>query len=347
MGSSTGRPSRPASAAPTPTWTETGCSTGWRSPRERTRSTPTPTGTEFPTVRTASLSTRRAGSARHPSRGIPLPPSSPSPSPRTPRSSPWCHPCEGPGCNPSSGRERKSAEAEVDLEERHAVSAAPGSPRSATYAAPPSTTDSSMAPPAPQVTVNKTPPKVEPVPLRPVFSDPPKDEEFFRARVFGEPFVPIGGPTSVEENRAFARALLAFHAAGDNEEVTALGLFLNDHPRTAWRASLVANLGSHYSRTGYYSRALATLTEAWNLAKGAPEPLARAIADHALGELLDLHGKFGQVEKLEGLIAESKDRDLHGDAVEKASNARRAIYILREKHEEAFASGAVARSEEH
>ncbi len=222
------------------------------------------------------------------------------------------------------------------------VSAAPGSPRSATYAAPPSTTDSSMAPPAPQVTVNKTPPKVEPVPLRPVFSDPPKDEEFFRARVFGEPFVPIGGPTSVEENRAFARALLAFHAAGDNEEVTALGLFLNDHPRTAWRASLVANLGSHYSRTGYYSRALATLTEAWNLAKGAPEPLARAIADHALGELLDLHGKFGQVEKLEGLIAESKDRDLHGDAVEKASNARRAIYILREKHEEAFASGAVA-----
>ena len=59
------------------------------------------------------------------------------------------------------------------------------------------------------VTVNRTAPQVQPPPAQPVFSDPPTDQEIFRARVFAEPMVPMG-PSTPEENRALAQALLTF-----------------------------------------------------------------------------------------------------------------------------------------
>jgi RHS repeat-associated protein len=212
---------------------------------------------------------------------------------------------------------------------------------SSSKSAVPEMEEAALPPPLQSVKVNTTKPNVDPVPQTPVFSEPPQDEEFFRARVFAEPFIPFG-ETSVEENRAFAAAILAYHEGKDNENVAPFGLFLNRYPNSAWRASLLANLGIHYHRTGYFRRAKETLTEAWSLAQEADGGNRHVIANRALGELLDLHGKFGDVDKLEELIEESRDRELNGDVVEKASNARNAIYVLRQQHHEAIASGAMA-----
>ena len=53
---------------------------------------------------------------------------------------------------------------------------------------------------------NREVPNVEPPPLYPTFSLEPTDEEFFQARVFREPLLPMEGETNLRENRALADA---------------------------------------------------------------------------------------------------------------------------------------------
>ena len=124
--------------------------------------------------------------------------------------------------------------------------------------------------------------------------------------------------------------------------MTAFGAFLLAHPTSAWRASLVKNLGAHYNATGYYTKAAETLEEGWRLSKDEPGAAAAAIAARALSELLDIHMQFGRLEELERLVAESEGKDLRGGVNEQRLQARAAIYVLKEAHQEAVASAAVA-----
>lgn len=101
----------------------------------------------------------------------------------------------------------------------------------------------------PAVKVNRTMPKVAPVPTAPLFSAEPTELEIFRARVFNEPLVPVGGRPTTEENRALAEALTGF-VEGDGNRVGVLEKFLNENPRSVWTASVLANLGKYYDRRG-------------------------------------------------------------------------------------------------
>src|SRR2546422_10768047 len=98
-----------------------------------------------------------------------------------------------------------------------------------------------------------------------MFSDPPTDEEIFRARVFAEPLVPVGGSTSADQNRALAKALLAFLNRRNNDELAVVEQVLADYPKSPWRASLLTDLGIVYRNTGYFSKALAAWEETWTL----------------------------------------------------------------------------------
>ncbi len=93
------------------------------------------------------------------------------------------------------------------------------------------------------VVVNRTVPAVQPPSSQPVFSDPPTDQEFFHARVLAGPLVPIGAATTPDENRALAAALLAFTQRDTTDDASALTKFLDEHPQSAWRASLLTYLG--------------------------------------------------------------------------------------------------------
>ena len=99
------------------------------------------------------------------------------------------------------------------------------------------------ATPPKTVKVNRTLPKIKAAPLWPVFSENPTDTEIIRARVFGEPLIPLGGPAPVDENRDLGNALLAFLHRADSDDTSALTRFLDQHPRSVWRASLLTNLG--------------------------------------------------------------------------------------------------------
>src|SRR5262245_35339601 len=97
-------------------------------------------------------------------------------------------------------------------------------------AEPPSTTPRARSEPPlvrtpSEVSVNRTVPKSSLPPIRPIFSATPTDQEIFRARVFAEPLVPTG-PTTSEENRALAEALLTFLERGANDDVAPVTQFL-------------------------------------------------------------------------------------------------------------------------
>jgi len=196
--------------------------------------------------------------------------------------------------------------------------------------------------PPPPVKVNKSVPAVRPPSAFPQFSASPTDQEIFQARVFDEPLVPMSGVTSATENRDLSESLLAYLKGGNPEDASAIWRFLRENRRTPWRASLLTNLGVVYRRTGYYSKALAAWQEAWALAKTENEPRAKATADRALGELVELNARLGRYEALEVLFAETADRDVRGSATEQISGAKQGLWMMQHRPGVAFRCGPLA-----
>jgi RHS repeat-associated protein len=184
--------------------------------------------------------------------------------------------------------------------------------------------------------------KVRPPRASVEFPVDPTDADIFRARVFEEPLVPIGGVGSAEENRALAAAISTYLNQGGSEETAPLEAFLATHPDSVWRASLLTDLGIVYRRTGYFSRAIANWERAWSLAKDAEDPHGRAIADRAVGELAELSARLGRVERLQELFSEVASRDVRGSAAEKIQGAKEGLWLMLNDPGSAFRCGPMA-----
>lgn len=199
--------------------------------------------------------------------------------------------------------------------------------------------------PPPAVQVNRVVPEVEPVPAYPRLSRRPTTDELTRARVFGEPLVPLGGEPSGEENEALAQALQAFQRRGVMDETGPLEALLDARGAGPWRASLLLNLGLVYLRTGRFTRAERVLAEAWDLGRNDRDDPGRTVADQAVGELLWVHSLFGRLEKMNALLDEIARREVRGSAAERVHNARLEAWGLTNRHHEAVPSGTAALSQ--
>jgi len=191
------------------------------------------------------------------------------------------------------------------------------------------------------VKVNRTIPKLQPAKTL-TFSANPGDAEFFRARVLGEPLVPVGRPTTANENKALAAALITFAKAGKAEDTEPLIEFMMSFPDSPWRASLLANMGALNRSEGYWSKAMADWEDAWKLTADATEPKAKAIGDYVLGELSQMNARVGRFDRLEELFAQIGNRDVRGPATEKLAGARQGLALMNEKPENAFRCGPMA-----
>jgi len=104
----------------------------------------------------------------------------------------------------------------------------------------------------PEVQVNRTLPKVTPH-LRNSICQPPR-----RQGDHGFPCFPgsadAGGKNRPNENAALSVALTNFAKRREGEDVSALTDFLEQHPHSAWRISLLTNLGRVYFGNGYSPR---------------------------------------------------------------------------------------------
>src|ERR1700678_1627975 len=113
------------------------------------------------------------------------------------------------------------------------------------------------------------------------FSANPTTEELFRARVFQEPLVVVGGEPTPAENAALAAALLNYSKRSGPDDFSALTDFLQRYPQSPWAAALLTDLGLEYYNTAHYSLAIAAWSQAWALADHATDRKALALVDRA------------------------------------------------------------------
>jgi len=201
---------------------------------------------------------------------------------------------------------------------------------------------SNANPPVSTPPVNRTVPKVEPPKTALEFSANPTDDEFFRARVFAEPLVPIGGEPSAAENAALANALLGYAKRSGPDDFSSLTGFLDRHPQSPWVAALLTDLGLEYYNTAHYSLALEAWSKAWELGQNATEPNAKAIVDRAVGELAGLEARLGRVAELEVLFKAVEGRVFTGPATDRIYRARGGLREMKERPGVSFRCGPLA-----
>ncbi|HEY1692882.1 MAG TPA: RHS repeat-associated core domain-containing protein [Polyangiaceae bacterium] len=190
---------------------------------------------------------------------------------------------------------------------------------------------------------NRTIPSVAPPPRLPSFGANPADAEFLRAGLSQEPLVPAWH-TRPEDNRALAGALRVYEArkaAGAADGVEPLVAFLADHPDTAWRPSLLVNLGTIYRRTGHLSKALDAWQSAWESARNL-DGGGRAIGDAALAKLAQFEAYLGRKELLAPLLEETRTRSLHGSSAELVLESHRGLDDMLERPARSFRCGPLA-----
>jgi len=190
--------------------------------------------------------------------------------------------------------------------------------------------------------VNRTVPQVEPPRTALEFSASPTAEEFFRARVFEEPLVPLGGEPGAAENSDLAAALLGYSKRTSPDDFSSLAGFLEKHPQSAWAAALLTGLGLEYYNTARYSVALEAWDKAWSRAKDATEAKGKAIADRAVGELAYMYARLGRMTELEALLKSVEGRVFLGAATERISGAREGLWSMQNRPEVAFRCGPLA-----
>jgi RHS repeat-associated protein len=206
----------------------------------------------------------------------------------------------------------------------------------------PGPSEPAQGPPAARVTPNRTVPQVAPPKTALESSASPTAQEVFRAQVFAEPLVPIGGEPSPAENAALAAALLGYAKRSGSDDFSSLTGFLATHPTSPWRAALLTDLGLEYYNTAHYSLALDAWEKAWPLAKDAMDRKGKAIADRVAGELASMYARLGRMTELEALLKSVAGRAFVGAATEKITGAREGLWMMQNRPEVSFKCGPYA-----
>jgi RHS repeat-associated protein len=196
--------------------------------------------------------------------------------------------------------------------------------------------------PEPQITANRTVPRVISPSSTLTFSAAPTIAEIFQSSVFPEPLVPVGGTPSIQENAALTRVLLNYHQRGDVQWIAPLMTFLESHPQTPWRASLLVNVAALQRQSGAFARAMTSADGAWLLAKDATDANGRAVADLALAESLTIAATFGQSDMVATRFKTVGNRDIRGTAGARVARARETAAMIASKPEGIIASGPEA-----
>jgi hypothetical protein len=191
------------------------------------------------------------------------------------------------------------------------------------------------------VAVNRTVPKVKPPKTTLEFSAHPTTQEIFRARIFADPLVLIGGEPSSEENTALAVALFGYPKRSGPDDFASLTAFLEKYPQSPWRAALLTGLGFEYYTTAHYPLALAAWRSALEGTSKARDVNGMVVLARAEEELALLYARLGRMTELEALLKPFQDA---GDAAgsQKIKQAREALWLMHHQPEVSFRCGPLA-----
>jgi RHS repeat-associated protein len=200
-----------------------------------------------------------------------------------------------------------------------------------------------IVPAAAEVVPNRTVPKVDPPRTALEFaSGTPSTSEILQVRVFEESLVPIGCEPTPAENGALGAALLRFSQRTSPDDFGSLTEFLAQHPKSAWRAALLTDLGLEYYGTAHYTRALEAWQEAWLLGQNATDARGKFLADRAVCELAGLYSRLGRMTELEALLKSVERRIFLGGASERINLAREALSMMHNQPGVSFRCGPLA-----
>jgi len=162
--------------------------------------------------------------------------------------------------------------------------------------------------------------------------------------VFPEALIPVGAVPTSAETASLKQAVESYSKTrvGNPEKLDRLEEFMAAHPGSPWVPALRLNCGLIYHENGRYSRALASLRQAWALLKNSKDPKGKALGDRAAGELAITWSYLGRYEELEPLLREVKDRSLTGPATELITAANEGLYDMKTAPERSFLCGPLA-----
>lgn len=163
--------------------------------------------------------------------------------------------------------------------------------------------------------------------------------------VFSEPLLALGDPKGAQASddlKGLRQALAEMQKGQTSPEVSPLLRFLEAHPASPWRASVLANLADVYRRQGLFGKAMEAATLAWEWSRTNPHPNAVPVGDQAAGALLDLFTRVGNRDRLKGLFTQLQVRPLRGSAAQKAISAKRMYWKMVNQPETSFQCGPMA-----
>ena len=160
---------------------------------------------------------------------------------------------------------------------------------------------------------------------------------------FEEPLVALGGTPKDETDADLISAINAFKSRTSYEDVSALTTYLQSHPNSPWKFSLLANLGIIYRETGHFSRAIDVWEEAWGLAKTEQKDIKiLCLANRVLADLASLLSSLGRTQRLDSLLAEAKGRPIYGSAMVQLNTANENLWTMKDRPGKSFKCGPYA-----
>ena len=159
---------------------------------------------------------------------------------------------------------------------------------------------------------------------------------------FEEPLMAIGGNPAAETDSALISSLQAYQNRKSYEDVSAITDYLNAHPQSPWKFSLLANLGIVYRKTGHFSKAIDVWEQAWALGKGEKDIKVQALANRVAADLAILLSSLGRQERLESLLTELEGRTIYGSTLVQLSMAKENLWLMKHKPGTSFKCGPFA-----
>ena len=167
--------------------------------------------------------------------------------------------------------------------------------------------------------------------------------ELYNAPGLPEALLSRNKTDSQAERMALKEAVEKFRQRARRDDLSALTGFLARYPESTWNVALLVNVGILYKRSGYFTRALTTMEDAWRLGK-EEQGRVRDLVDLGLGELADLAARLGRRDRLTALFAEVQSRILTGRATELMAGAREGRWAMENTPHVAFLCGPLALS---
>ncbi|MCG8600221.1 MAG: hypothetical protein MI807_08785 [Verrucomicrobiales bacterium] len=177
----------------------------------------------------------------------------------------------------------------------------------------------------------------------------PKKGEFERTHVLGNKLQASPNGTLTQQDATSLKTVLErYMEAGGQSEVENVSLledFLETRGTSAFRASLLLEIGDIYRKHGYFLRAQRAWKDAWESTKSLPTEKGKRLSEEALKKYVDLTANLGMKDEIDTIVTELKDRKMEGLGAEARYRALRAQYFFNHQAEQNIFCGFTALNE--